>query len=59
MAIDRFEEIDSWKEARILVRIIYAAFKTCKDFSFRDQVQKASISIMSNIAEVFDRGSNK
>ena len=59
MAINRFEDIESWKEARILVQSVYAAFKTCKDFSFRDQVQKASISVMSNIAEGFDRGSNK
>ena len=59
MAINSFEDIDSWKEARILVQIIYTAFKACKDYSFRDQVQKAAISIMSNIAEGFDRGSNK
>lgn len=59
MIINRFEDIESWKEARILVKDIYAVFSDCKDFGFRDQIQRAAISIMSNIAEGFDRGSNK
>jgi len=59
MKISRFEDIESWKEARILVREIYTCFPDCKDFGFRDQIQRASISAMSNIAEGFDRGTNK
>ena len=59
MKISRFEDIESWKEARILVREIYNSFADCRDFGFRDQIQRASISVMSNIAEGFDRGSNK
>lgn len=59
MRIDKFEDIEAWKEARLLVKDIYNYFKSIKDFSFKDQIQRASISIMSNIAEGFDRGSNK
>jgi four helix bundle protein len=59
MKIERFEDIDAWKESRILVGEIYEIMKTVRDYSFRDQIQRASISIMSNIAEGFDRGTNK
>ena len=59
MKIDSFEQIESWKEARKLVQSIYAISRDCRDFGFRDQIQRASISVMSNIAEGFDRGSNK
>jgi four helix bundle protein len=62
MKIKRFEEIEAWKEARILTKKIYRlstkkAFS--KDFGLRDQIQRASVSIMSNIAEGFDGGSHK
>lgn len=59
MKIEKFEDIESWKEARLLVRDIYAVLAACQDYSYRDQMQRASISVMSNIAEGFDRGSNK
>lgn len=59
MKIERFEEIEAWKEARDLVKIVYNTVCEVKDFGFRDQIQRASISVMSNIAEGFDRGSNK
>lgn len=59
MKIERFEDIEAWKEARSLVKEIYNAFAIIKDFSFKEQIQRAAISIMSNIAEGFDRGSNK
>ena len=62
MKIERFEDIEAWKEARILVNIVYEAtnldsFK--KDFTLASQMRKASVSGMSNIAEGFDRQSNK
>ncbi len=59
MKIERFEDIEAWKEARTLAKDIYALFAWCHDFGFRDQIQRASVSIMSNIAEGFDRHSNK
>jgi four helix bundle protein len=59
MILKKFEDIESWKEARNLVREIYTLFAECRDYGFRDQIQRASISVMSNIAEGFDRGSNK
>ncbi len=59
MKIANFEDIESWKEAREMVKDIYRSFTGIKDYSFRDQMQRASISIMSNIAEGFDRGTNR
>jgi len=60
--IERFEEIEAWKKARVLTREIYkvtsqGAFS--KDYGLRDQIRRASVSVMSNIAEGFDRGGNK
>lgn len=60
--IKRFEEIEAWKEARKLTREVYRATRQGgfrRDFGLRDQVQRASISIMANIAEGFDAGSNR
>jgi len=59
MKIEKFEDIEAWKEARVLVKEVYEAFSQVKDYGFRDQIQRAVISVMSNIAEGFDRGSNK
>ena len=59
MKIERFEDIESWKESRELVRVVYQRFSNIKDFGFRDQIQRAAISVMSNIAEGFDRGTNR
>jgi four helix bundle protein len=57
--IERFEDVESWKEARLLVRDVYLPLQQCKDFGFRDQIQRATLSVMANIAEGFDRASNK
>jgi len=59
MKIENFEDIEAWKEARFLVKNVYTLFAECRDYGFRDQIQRAAVSIMSNIAEGFDRGSNK
>ena len=53
-----FEEIGAWQKARELTRHIYMVSKQgafLKDFGLRDQIRRASISIMSNIAEGFER----
>ena len=62
MKLTRFEDLDCWKEARILVRQIYEAarkdlFK--KDVRLSGQIQAAATSIMANIAEGFIRRSSK
>ena len=54
----RFEDIEAWKLARQLTKEIYTISNQgafAKDFGLRDQIRKASVSIMSNIAEGFER----
>ena len=60
--IETFEDIDAWKKARILSKEIYKITnvgKFSKDFALRDQIRRAAVSIMSSIAEGFERGGNK
>jgi four helix bundle protein len=61
--IERFEDIKAWQEARVLVKIIYNATKSNKnftgDYKFREQIHSAAVSVMSNIAEGFSRRSTK
>ncbi|MCX6164862.1 MAG: four helix bundle protein [Ignavibacteriae bacterium] len=59
MKIDRFEDIVSWQRAKNLTVEIYKTFENQKDFSFKSQIQRASLSIMNNIAEGFERKTNK
>ncbi len=58
MGIERFEDIIAWQKAKGLTIQIHALFGDSKDFGFRDQIQRASVSIMNNIAEGFERKSN-
>lgn len=57
--IKNFEELDLWKLSRELVNLIYSDFTKCRDFTFRDQITRAGISIMNNISEGFCRSSDK
>jgi len=62
MKIERFEDIEAWKEARALVGMVYESsnkvpFKN--DWGLRYQIQRAAISVMSNIAEGFMSQTNK
>ena len=59
MKIERFEDIIAWQKAKELTMLIYARFRDSRDYSFRDQLQRAAVSIMNNIAEGFERRSNK
>ncbi len=55
--ITRFEEVEAWQTARQLTRLIYALTDEgsfVKDFGLRNQIQRASVSVMSNIAEGFE-----
>lgn len=58
MKISRFEDILAWQKAKTLTKEIYLKFSDSKDYSFKDQIQSASCSIMNNIAEGFERKSN-
>lgn len=59
MKFNSFEEIVSWQKGKELTLIIYKEFLSCRDFSFRDQIRRATISIINNIAEGFERNGNK
>lgn len=59
MKIEKFEDIIAWKKGKELTLIVYGVFKNCKDFSFKNQIERASVSIMNNIAEGFERKTNK
>ena len=59
MKVNRFEEIIAWQKARDLTKVIYRIFSKMRDFGFRDQIQRATLSIMNNIAEGFERKGNK
>ncbi len=59
MKIERFEDIIAWQKSKTLALLIYADFKNCRDFAFKDQIQRASLSVMNNIAEGYERMGNK
>jgi four helix bundle protein len=59
MKIHRFEDLTAWQKAQDLAVFTYSNFGQIKDFSFRDQICRASVSVSNNIAEGFDRGSDK
>jgi len=51
MGVSRFEELIAWQKAKVLCIEVYKVFEHSKDFGFKDQIQRASVSIMNNIAE--------
>ena len=56
--IENFEQLEAWRTARELVRFVYSIFRrkpAALDFGLRDQVQRAAVSAMTNIAEGFER----
>lgn len=60
--IKNFEDLEIWKSARGLAKEIYRLTsdqKFSKDFRFRDQIRSAAVSIMSNIAEGYERSGNQ
>lgn len=60
--IDRFEDSRTWMDARKLVNEIYSFTgqgKASKDFGYKDQVRRSSLSVMNNIAEGFESQTNK
>ena len=59
MKINRFEDVIAWQKGKELTIMVYKVFKDSKDFSFKNQIERASVSIMNNIAEGFERKTNK
>ena len=63
MQVQNFEDLEIWKDARRLTQEVYAPSKRSESFrkilALRDQMQRAAVSIMSNIAEGFERGGNQ
>jgi four helix bundle protein len=57
--VERFEDLIAWQKARELTRSIYQITNSgdfARDYGLRDQIRRASVSVMSNLAEGFDRG---
>ena len=59
MKIEKFEDILSWQKGKMLTIEIYKTFENSRDFGYKSQIERASVSIMNNIAEGFERRSNK
>jgi len=60
--VQRFEDMECWKKAREMTRIIYEISsdgKFARDYGLRDQIRRAIVSVLSNIAEGFERDGNK
>ena len=59
MKIEKFEDLEVWQNAIALSIDVYRKFQSCKDYYFKDQICRASVSVPSNIAEGFERQYNK
>lgn len=58
-SIEKFEDLVSWQKGRILATEIYNLSDKWEDYGLRDQVRRAAVSVMNNIAEGFERQTNK
>jgi four helix bundle protein len=59
MAYQSFEDLEVWQRGCRFTVEIFKAFANCKNFGFRDQIQRAALSVPSNVAEGSERGSSK
>ncbi len=62
MTIKRFEDLECWKDARELTRVVYALTRKenfRKDFGLMDQIRRSAVSSMANIAEGFHRSTTR
>jgi len=60
--LEKFEDIEAWQKSRELTQQIYAVSNDgafARDYGLRDQIRRAAVSVMSNIAEGFERGGNR
>ncbi len=54
----RFEDLSAWQEARVVVNAVYSVCRQaplCRDFGLCDQIERSAVSVMTNIAEGFER----
>ncbi|MBN2632948.1 MAG: four helix bundle protein [Bacteroidales bacterium] len=51
--IKNFEDLEIWKLARGIVNLIYSDFRSCKDYTYKNQISGAGISVMNNTPKVF------
>ncbi|MFZ6015483.1 MAG: four helix bundle protein [Patescibacteria group bacterium] len=59
MNFKQVEDIKAWQQSMELAVDVFEAFRLCRDWSFNDQIRRASVSVSSNITEGFERDSNK
>ena len=59
MAFQSFEDLEVWQRGCRLAVDVFKAFASCRNFTMQDQVQRASLSVPSNVAEGYERNSNK
>jgi len=59
MSKGRFEDLSVWKDAMSLAELVFVAFAECKQYSLKKQIERASMSISTNIAEGFEQGTSK
>ena len=59
MAYQSFEDLEVWQRGCRLTVDVFKAFRVCKEFTLKDQIQRAALSVPSNVAEGAERGSNK
>ncbi len=62
MKVKSFEDLQVWQDARLFVKVIYeltSSVQFKKDYGLKDQIQRASVSIMNNISEGFERDSSR
>ena len=57
--IEKFEDLEVWRKGVRLSIRIYQELKGCKDYGLRDQIQRSAVSVPSNIAEGYERNTNK
>ncbi len=57
--VNRFEDLEVWKEGMQLAVRVYRVMEKSRDFGLKDQMQRAAISVPSNISEGYERGSNR
>ena len=57
--VRQFEDLLCWQRARELTQEVYRALGKINDYGFKDQIQRASVSVMSNIAEGFESGTKQ